>query len=499
MTNIPRAAIHATPQTAFSPNQANENTRDGWNEMKYMMKNTMENGHHYDFTRKGLNFAVTKEGIKPLTITTAQELYDKYLNRLAELRFKAYNPKSPNQPKSYIDWVFSGDHDVMTKLAFGDQEVSYDLSDDNSHIVRQHGIERFAQAVFDFVCRKWGEENVIGVEVHLDETTPHIHVNMIPVELREQRGRASYNYKNAKGEIITSAQYRNLSKEKRKEFVKTTEIERKVRECVSYSGMVGRNRIERSQYLRNFHTAFHEEVGQYFGLARGHFHETLTEDESRNRRHKTASELETEAHQRAEKAIEEAKELEEALIEKRKEHSALQNQLENAENELSNVKQKTADLRDQLSDVFLKKEKVEEEYKSWVRKMENLAPELTKKVSHDMESSAWLMAIADSVNLMKNLAPTLTDEQIRIIDNSMLDDMAYRANEVVAVATVLFLGYIDQATEFAQMRGGGSGPGSGWSRDKNEDDEHFRRRCLQTARRMMKKPIVEKKRTGWHR
>ena len=74
---------------------------------------------------------------------------------------------------------------------------------------------------------------------------------MIPVELREQRGRASYNYKNAKGEIITSAQYRNLSKEKRKEFVKTTEIERKVRECVSYSGIGwGRDKNEDDEHFR---------------------------------------------------------------------------------------------------------------------------------------------------------------------------------------------------------------------------------------------------------
>ena len=167
-------------------------------------------------------------------------------------------------------------------------------------------------------------------------------------------------------------------------------------------------------------------------------------------------------------------------IEERKE------QISDAELQLSEVRRKVSDVKNELSDVYLKKENVEGEYKSWVRKMENLAPELTKKVSHDMESSAWLMAIADSVNLMKNLAPTLSDEQVKIIDNSMLDDMAYRANEVVAVATVLFLGYIDQATEFAQMRGGGSGPGSGWGRDKDEDDEHFRRRCLQMARKMMK-------------
>ena len=34
----------------------------------------------------------------------------------------------------------------------------------------------------------YGKENVIGFEVHLDETEPHAHVNIVPVAMMKQRG-----------------------------------------------------------------------------------------------------------------------------------------------------------------------------------------------------------------------------------------------------------------------------------------------------------------------
>ncbi len=194
-----RTSIHATPQTSFAYPQANENTRDKWDKEKYDAKNR-ETGHHYDITRKQLNFIVTSEGIRPLTDITAKELYNRYLKRLEELNFQPSKSKNGIPQNTYIDWVFGGDHDQMCKLAFGNQVVSYDLRDDNSHIRRMKGIEMYAKAVYDFSCKKFGKENVLGVEAHLDETTPHIHVNMIPVAMRKMKGRASYKYTNKKGE-----------------------------------------------------------------------------------------------------------------------------------------------------------------------------------------------------------------------------------------------------------------------------------------------------------
>ena len=317
----PRAAIHAKPQTALSHQQIVENTRDaGWDKDGYTRKN-LETGHHYDITRKRLNFAVTRDGHISLDRIKASQVYEKYLSRLEQLHFKAYDKDATNQPNSYIDWVFSGDHDVMTKLAFGDQEVALDLSADNSHVYREKGIDDFAQAVYDFSCKMFGEPNVLGVEVHLDETTPHVHVNMVPVALRQQRGRASHYYVDAEGNKITSAEYRKISPSKRKDYTKSDEIERKMKECVSYSGLVGENRAERSAWLKNFHTLFYEEVGKHFGLERGRELDTLPEEERKKVKYMTPKELEADRQKQLQKnkeAEEDAKRLDEELAKRRK-------------------------------------------------------------------------------------------------------------------------------------------------------------------------------------
>lgn len=40
--------------------------------------------------------------------------------------------------------------------------------------------EEFFQNCYDFVAERYGEENVLGGYVHMDETTPHIHVAFMP-------------------------------------------------------------------------------------------------------------------------------------------------------------------------------------------------------------------------------------------------------------------------------------------------------------------------------
>lgn len=46
-------------------------------------------------------------------------------------------------------------------------------------------------------------------------------------------------------------------------------------------------------------------------------------------------------------------------------------------------------------------------------------------------------------------------------------------DNVINCAMLLVLGYIREATTYAQSCGGGSSLGTGWGRDKDEDDEHW--------------------------
>ncbi len=68
-SKAPKGAIHTEPQKSFGTQQAMENARD-WERKKYEEKNK-EKGHHYDFSRKSLNFAVDKDGVKSLDKVTA--------------------------------------------------------------------------------------------------------------------------------------------------------------------------------------------------------------------------------------------------------------------------------------------------------------------------------------------------------------------------------------------------------------------------------------------
>ena len=51
---------------------------------------------------------------------------------------------------------------------------------------------------------------------------------------------------------------------------------------------------------------------------------------------------------------------------------------------------------------------------------------------------------------------------------------------------LLSLGYIREATIYAESCGGGSSPDSGWGRDKDEDDDHWWRRCIAVSAAMMR-------------
>jgi hypothetical protein len=62
---------------------------------------------------------------------------------------------------------------------------------------------------------------------------------------------------------------------------------------------------------------------------------------------------------------------------------------------------------------------------------------------------------------------------------------------IFRTAFLLFAGYVDAATSFAQKcGGGGSAPDQNWGRDKNEDDILWARRCFRKAREMVTTPVI---------
>ena len=308
-SNIPRAAIHVgKDKKSFSAQVGNEAERRGWDENVYRLKNAdKEKNNHYNFSRKNLNFEIVKDGkIVPLG-SNPIPLHERIQMRLDELGFKPYmdarhpDQVSKNSPNCTVGMIFSGDHDVLYNLTFGNQRIDTANPDaDHSHIVLQQGIYKWAKDTYDFACRKWGEENIISFAVHCDETSIHAHVQTIPVEKVKKRGRIGSKYvnKNNPDIVLSTKEWRALPKEERNNYTKQTASKDYV-ECVSYAKVWGETRKAKSEYLSQLHTDYHNEVGCKYGLARGIPYNDLSEEEKRGRRHKNKVVLEAERQAKA--------------------------------------------------------------------------------------------------------------------------------------------------------------------------------------------------------
>ena len=291
-SNIPRAAIHVgKDKKSFSAQVGNEAERRGWDENVYRLKNAdKDKNNHYNFSRKNLNFEIVRGGkFVPLGLNPIP-LHERIQMRLDELGFKPYmdarhpDQVSKNSPNCTVGMIFSGDHDVLYNLAFGNQMIDTANPDaDHSYIVLQQGIYKWAKDTYDFACRKWGEENIISFAVHSDETSIHAHVQTIPVEKVKKRGRIGSKYvnKNNPDIVLSTKEWKALPKEERDNYTKQTASKDYV-ECVSYAKVWGETRKAKSEYLSQLHTDYHNEVGRKYGLARGIPYNDLSPEERRD-------------------------------------------------------------------------------------------------------------------------------------------------------------------------------------------------------------------------
>lgn len=82
------------------------------------------------------------------------------------------------------------------------------------------------------------------------------------------------------------------------------------------------------------------------------------------------------------------------------------------------------------------------------------------------------------------------DSNIEVPENS---DATHE--DILKVAMLLFLNYVDAATAMSESYGGGGGTGTGWGKDKDEDELEWARRCAKMASWLCK-PIVRSRKYG---
>ena len=341
--NIPRAAIHVgAPAKSFSAAEGYEPERRGWDENTYQLKN-QDTNNHYDFSRKHLNFEINGKGENVSLGSNLMPLHERLQKRLDELGFKPYKDKdnplgnSDNSPNCTVGIIVSGDHRVLTRLAFGDQDVDFTLQRSNAHVVLKQGIKDWAMDTYHWACDRWGAENIIGFDVHLDETTPHIQIQTIPVAKTKARGRASVKYvhKDDKSKLLSHKEWKKLPEEIRGDFVRT-EVERREKECVSYARVWGEDKYAVGKTYYQMHTDYYNEVGHKYGLERGDDIAMLPVEEQRARVHKSKAVLEAE------------RQAKDAIINAKAEKQQLEQQKDKLVGETQNIKSQKARLEDKV-------------------------------------------------------------------------------------------------------------------------------------------------------
>ena len=444
------------------------------------LKHAMATGN-YDQTREHLNFEIVKGG-KIQSVDKTRSIPQRIAGNLAGRGIKDPN-EGLAEPRfrTVVNFILGGSRERMLELAFGDQKVNVGNDADNSHLKRSRDIEQWAKDMYYFVSDRYGEENIAAFIVHLDETNPHIHLTLLPID---KNGKFAY----------------------KKIFA-------------------GKDKFEFKARTLAMHDAF-AKVNAKWGLERG---TSITETGAR---HRSTEEyrrmLDEECSSLAENIEKRRKVLSDlhkdiALAERRVKGLSsmianLENEKAEVEKELDNLakalldnnggtmsnEEKAKALRDKLNDINAKLEDKRLKLSDAESKLAQLKEEETsiKERTDELRSEAMQVAtevqskIRDEVTtaLYENVVsdfrlrlPQFTDDLHLQLDDSILMDVAEKGNHIVSCAMLLFAGYVDQATEFAKGHGGGgSSPSSGWGRDPKDDDREWARRCAMMATRMMR-------------
>ena len=93
-----------------------------------------------------------------------QERANKTYNQVIKERIDSLNLKKAVRKDAVVmcSFVITSDKEFFNNISL-EQEKAY------------------FQKAYEFVKEKYGEQNIISAEVHKDETTPHLHINFIPV------------------------------------------------------------------------------------------------------------------------------------------------------------------------------------------------------------------------------------------------------------------------------------------------------------------------------
>ena len=167
--------------------------------------------------------------------------------------------------------------------------------------------------------------------------------------------------------------------------------------------------------------------------------------------------------------------LEKELVGINKQLADKQQKLQSADRQLTELKENMDAIKDRTDELK------EEAYK-YSRDIHSKVDTLLKDV-----------LLESMVGEYRNVSAQMDVSERQLFDGSLVQSIAERGADIMHCATMLFLGMVDDATTFAETRGGGGSKSDlKWGRDEDEDNRAWALRCMRMASRMMR-PAIGKK------
>ena len=476
-----KQVLHMQPRKGFTTAQSNEHQRR-WTEAGW--ENAIAHGN-YDRSRERLNFEITK-GCVVSPIDRSRSMPERMAENLRERGIKDPN-EGRKEPKfrTIADFILSGSRDQMRKLAFGDQKVNYDagFNEDNLNLKRMPEIEDWAKDMYRFMSDRYGEENIIGFYVHLDEISPHIHCTIMPIEngkfafKKIFAGSDKYEFSKRMHELHDALAKVNAhwnlhrgavaQEDGKVQYMTTEEYRRRLNE---WAMLTEENLKEQQRILSRLRQDTKIAERRVKGLR------TMIDNLVAER-----------------KAIEaEIATLKEKLANDRENHSENMRHISDLKARLIEIGDKVADKEEKLRVADRTLAELRDEQAS----MESLTEEMREKTREVIKGAqgAAFTRISDTLlsellRGFRHLLPTLDTSQREMFDVPLVEAFAGNGLAMMKCAVMLFLGYADQATQIAESNGGGGGGSSSdleWGRDPREDDRMWALRCMHEALRLMR-------------
>ena len=460
---------------------------------------------YYDPTRVNLNFEVGRGGvIKPVNkhYSIVQRFKDNLRKRGIEdpNEIKRKKGLEPNR-NTVANIILGGSRDQMHKLAFGDQQIDLAKGADNRHIIRHPEIEKWAQDMYNYVARRFGEENIIAFVVHLDEKNPHVHCTLVPV--------------NEKNKISYHDVFGHDKEEARKTFLS---LHNEVAEINKQYGLERGTDINTTGARHRTSEEYWQWLKDRCGEMENNLQGKKEELDFLNKEYrrtdikvKGLSKMLENMKVSRNDIQEEIRQLEEDVKEGRSNSDEIRQQIQQLNKELEEVDKKMKDKKEKLDQASQQLEMILDQKADAQHKYDDLQRAINReqqtlnemsstRIIEESQAQGWREFATEAQQRFGNMddyRQSLSYEERKhfdkiyddLIGGTILEDAAERGAEIIAVTAALYMGSIEQAMSFAQSRGGGgSSPGTGWGRKPDEDDEAFRGRCFLMARMMMRPP-----------